>query len=71
MARLAWLSWPKGVEMRQQPCIVHIRDRYKVRRYREEVLITLVLVLAVMPLTVIYIVVYIYSRWLKVRYFIG
>ena len=57
--------------MRQRPCIVCVGDRYKVRYYKEEVLIALVLVLDVMPLAVIYIVVYIYGKWLRVRCFIG
>jgi len=37
-------------------------DRYKVRRYRGEVLIALVLVLAVISLAIIYAVIYMYSR---------
>jgi hypothetical protein len=62
IARLAQLSWPRGAEMRWRPCIVRAEDRYKVRCYKGEVLITLVLVLDVMPLAVIYIVAYIYSK---------
>ena len=61
-ARLARLSRPKGVEMRRQPCIIWVGDRYKVRYYKGEVLITLVLVLNIMPLAVIYIVACIYSK---------
>ena len=53
--------------MRRQPCIVHAGDGYKVRHYKGEVLITLVLVLNIMPLAVIHIVAYIYSKWLRVR----
>ena len=71
MARLARLSRPRGVEMRRWPCTVRVGERYKVRRYKGEVLITLVSVLNVMPLAVIYVVVYIYSRWLKVGYLIS
>ena len=57
--------------MRQRPCMVRMGDGYKVRHYKGEVLIALVSVLNIMPLAVIYIVVYIYSKWLKVRYFIS
>ena len=71
MARLAWLGWLRGVKIRQWPCTVRVGDRCEVRRYKGEVLITLVLVLDIMPLAVIYIVVCVYSRWLKVRCFIG
>jgi len=41
--------------MRRWPYIVRAGDRYKVRRYIREVLITLVLVLAITPLAIIYI----------------
>ena len=51
--------------------MVRIGDKYKVRYYKEEVLITLVLVLDIMPLAIIYIVVCVYSKWLKVRCFIS
>ena len=47
--------------------MVRVGDRYKVKYYKGEVLIALVLVLDIMPLTVIYIVIYMYSKWLKVR----
>ena len=57
--------------MRWRPCIVHIGDKYKVKYYKGEVLITLVSVLNIMPLAVIYIVTYIYSKWLRVKYFIS
>jgi len=40
--------------------MVHAGDRYKVRRYRGEVLIALVLVLAITPLAIIHAVAYIY-----------
>ena len=71
MARLARLSRPKGVEMRWRPCTVCVGDGYKVRCYKGEVLIALVLVLNIMPLAVIYTVIYIYSKWLRVRCFIN
>ena len=51
--------------------MVRTRDRYKVRHYKEKVLIALVSVLDIMPLAIIYIVIYMYSRWLRVRYFIN
>jgi hypothetical protein len=62
IARLVRLSWPRGVEMRQQPCMVRMGDRCEVRRYKGEVLITLVLVLDVTLLAVIYVVVCAYSK---------
>ena len=71
IARLARLSWPKGVEMRWRPCTVRVGDGYEVKYCEGEVLIALVLVLNVMLLAVIYAVVYIYSKWLKVGCFIG
>jgi len=37
-------------------------DKYKVRRYGGEVLITLVLVLAIIPLAIIRAVIYTYSK---------
>jgi hypothetical protein len=61
-ARLAQLSWPRGVEIRQWPCMVHAGDRYKIKCYKGEVLITLVSVLDVMPLAVIHAVIYTYSK---------
>ena len=67
IARLARLSRPRGVEMRRQPYTVYIGDGCKVRYCKREVLITLVLVLNIMPLAVIYIVVYIYNKWLRVK----
>ena len=51
--------------------MVYIGDRCEVRYYKGEVLIALVSVLDIMPLAVIYIVAYMYSKWLKVRCFIG
>jgi len=42
--------------------MVYVGDRYKVRRYRGKVLITLVLVLAITPLAIIRAVIYIYSK---------
>jgi len=62
IAGLAWLSWPRGAETRRRPCIVRVGDRCKVRRYRGEVLIALVLVLAVTSLAVIRAVIYTYSK---------
>ena len=70
-ARLAQLSRPGGVETRRRPCTVRARDRCEVKHYKEEVLIALVLVLDIMPLAVIYVVTCVYSKWLKVRCFIG
>jgi hypothetical protein len=57
--------------MRWWPCIIHTGDGYKVRCCKGEVLITLVLVLNITPLAVIYVVAYTYSKWLKVKCFIG
>ena len=57
--------------MRRQPCTVHAGDGCKVKCYKGEVLITLVLVLNVMPLAVIHVVACIYSKWPKVRCFIS
>ena len=71
MARLARLGRPRGAEIRRRPCTVCVGDRYEVKRYKKEVLITLVLVLDIMPLAVIYMVIYIYGKWLRVRYFIN
>ena len=71
MARLARLSRPKGAETRRQPCTVHAENRYKVGRYKGEVLIALVSVLNIIPLAVIYAVTYIYGKWLRVKYFIS
>ena len=63
MARLTRLSQPKGAEIRQQPCTVHVGDKYKVKHYKEEVSIALVSVLDIMPLAIIYIIIYMYSYW--------
>ena len=65
------LNQPKGVKIRQQPCTVYIGDGYKVKYYKGEVSIALVSVLNIMPLAIIYMVAYAYSRWLKVRYLIS
>jgi hypothetical protein len=62
IARLVWLGWPKGVKMRWWPCIVRTGDRREVGHYKGEVLITLVLVLDIMPLAIIYMVAYVYSK---------
>ena len=51
--------------------MVRVGDRCKVRYYKRKVLIALVLVLDIMPLAIIYMVVYVYSKWLKVKCFIG
>ena len=51
--------------------MVYTGDRYKVKYYKGKVLIALVLVLNIMPLAVIYMVVYVYSKWLRVGYFIN
>ena len=61
-ARLARLGWPRGAETRRRPYIVRAGDGCKVRRYRGEVLIALVSVLAITPLAVIYAVTYIYGK---------
>ena len=71
IARLARLSWSRGAETRRRPYIVRAEDRYKVRHYKGEVLITLVSILDVMPLAIIYIVACVYSKWLKVECFIS
>ena len=42
--------------------MVRVEDRYKVRRYKGEVLITLVLVLNIIPLAIIRAVTYTYSK---------
>ena len=70
-ARLARLGRPGGAEMRRRPCMVRVGDRCKVKCYKGEVSITLVSVLDIMPLVIIYIVIYIYSKWLRVRCFIN
>ena len=61
-ARLARLGWPRGVETRRRPCTVRTGDRYEVGRYREKVLIALVLVLDVMPLVIIRAVACVYGK---------
>ena len=57
--------------MRQWPYIVRVGDKCEVKYYKGEVLITLISVLDIMPLAVIYIVMYMYSKWLRVRCFIN
>ena len=59
-AGLARLGRPRGAETRRRPCTVRVGDRYKVKCYKREVLIALVSVLNIMPLAVIYMVIYIY-----------
>ena len=51
--------------------MVRIGDRYEVKYYKGEVLIALVLILDIIPLAIIYVVACVYSKWLKVRCFIG
>ena len=70
-AGLAQLSQPKGAEIRRRPCIVYAGDRCEVKCYKGEVLIPLVLVLDIMPLVIIYMITYVYSKWLKIRCFIS
>ena len=70
-ARLARLGRPRGAEIRRRPYTVRAGDGYKVGRYRGEVLIALVSVLAITPLAIIHTVAYIYSKCLKVGYLIG
>ena len=51
--------------------MVYMGDKCKVKRYKREILITLISVLDIMPLAIIYIVICVYSKWLKVRCFIS
>jgi len=62
IARLARLGWPRGAETRRRPYTVRAGDGYEVRRYRGEVLIALVLVLAITSLAIIRAVVYTYGK---------
>ena len=62
MAKLVQLSRLKRAETRQQPYTVRAGDGCKVRRYKGEVLITLILVLDIIPLIIIYVVAYTYSK---------
>ena len=62
IARLAWLSRPRGAETRRRPYIVRVGDGYKVRCCKGEALIALVSVLDITPLAIIYTVAYIYSK---------
>ena len=71
IARLARLSWPREAEIRRRPYIVRVGDGYKVGRYRGEVLITLVSVLAITLLAITRAVAYTYSKWLRVGYLIS
>jgi len=61
-AGLTQLSRPKGGEMRQWPYIVRAEDKYKVGHYKEKISIILVLVLAITPLAITYVVIYVYSK---------
>jgi len=61
-ARLTQFGRPRRAETRQRPYIVHAGDGCEVRCYREKVLITLVLVLAIALLAIIRAVTCIYSR---------
>ena len=47
--------------------MVRVGDRYKVKCCKGEVLITLVSILDVIPLAIIYTVIYVYGKWLKVK----
>ena len=71
MAGLTRLCRPKGAEIRRRPYTVHMGDGYEVRYYKREALITLVLVLDIIPLAIIYIVIYVYGKWLRVKCFIN
>ena len=71
MAGLARLSRPRGAEIRRRPCTVRVGDGCEVEYCKGEVLIALVLVLNIMPLAIIYAVVCVYSKWLRVRCFIS
>ena len=71
ITRLVRLNQPGGAKMRRRPCTVRAGDGCKVRHYKREVLIALVLVLNIMPLAVIYAVAYMYGKWLKVGCLIG
>ena len=51
--------------------MVHVGDGCEIKYCEGEVSITLVLVLDVMPLAVIYVVTYVYSKWLRVGCFIS
>ena len=51
--------------------MVRVGDGYKVKHYKGEVLIALVLVLDIMPLAIIYAVACVYGKWLKVKCFIS
>ena len=62
ITRLAQLSRPRGVEIRQWPCTVRAGDGCEVRRYKGEVSIALVSVLNVILLAVIYVVACVYSK---------
>ena len=57
--------------MRRWPYTVRAENRCKVKHYKGEVLIALVSVLYIMPLAIIYAVIYIYSKWLRVKYLIN
>ena len=51
--------------------MVYMGNGCKVKYYKGEVLITLVSVLDIMPLAIIYIVICMYGKWLRVRCFIS
>ena len=61
-AKLVQLGRPRGAETRRRPYTVRIGDGYKVGRYRGEVSIALVSVLAIISLAIIYAVAYVYSK---------
>ena len=62
ITRLARLCRPRGAKMRRRSCMVRVGDRYEVRCCKREVLIALVSVLDIMPLAIIYAVIYIYNK---------
>ena len=51
--------------------MIRVGDECEVKCYKGEVLIALVSVLDIMPLAIIYIVICVYSKWLKVGCFIS
>ena len=57
--------------MRRRPYTVCAGDGCEVKDCKGKVLITLVLVLDIIPLAIIYIVIYVYGKWLRVKCFIN
>ena len=62
ITRLARLGRLRGAEMKWRPYTVRVGDGCEVRYYKKEVLITLILVLNIIPLAIIHVVAYIYSK---------